>query len=250
MGGAPEAMGGGTAMTIRFPQAIIYDWDGTLVDTLPGLRLSHNHVRTSLGYPEWTEEEFRSNLKHSSRELYPRIYGDQAEKAMTILRDYIEANQLSHLNIQPNAPELLAFVAEQRIPQAVVSNKRHEGLVREINHLGWMKYFYCALGSGQAAKDKPAPDPILLALRKAEKYFEPPSIWFVGDTETDLLAAAAAGSPSVLITHKNDRSALIRDFKPYMVANDCEHLQSVIANMLQNGKQDLLKQPGLSKKAQ
>ena len=48
------------------PKAIIFDWDGTLVDTLPGLLTAHNHVRALYGLPVWTEAEFMVNIKFSS----------------------------------------------------------------------------------------------------------------------------------------------------------------------------------------
>ena len=94
-------------MTDFRPKAVLFDWDGTLVDTLPGLRIAHNHVRTYMGFPQWTEEEFRTNLKHSSRELYPRLYGDRWQEAFDELYKFIEDHHLSYLNILPCAQDLL-----------------------------------------------------------------------------------------------------------------------------------------------
>lgn len=215
-------------MTEALPQAILFDWDGTLVDTIPGLRLAHNHVRTSFGHLPWTEEEFYSNLRHSSRELYPRIYGERSQEALDELYRYIGENHLSHLNILPNAPELVEFIQRQGIPFAVVSNKRHDYLVKEVTHIGWHEHFYCMLGAGVAARDKPAPDPVIMALEKAVSVLEPVRTWFVGDTETDMLAARDSGCLPVLITHGKEHKALIETYKPYLVVKDCGELLKIL----------------------
>lgn len=216
---------------LQKPEAVIFDWDGTLVNTLPGIRIAHNHVRVSLGFDPWTEDEFRANLKHSSRELYPRLYGDMAEKAYQTLYEFIAETHIEHLEVLPGAFDLLKFLNTRKFPCGLVSNKNHDYLVKEVSHLGWSQYFFCILGSGQALKDKPAADPIILALELAQLPLSPEKIWFVGDTETDLLAAKAAGSPAVLITHGADRSDLIGQYQPILVARDCMHLREELERL-------------------
>jgi len=213
---------------ITLPEGIIFDWDGTLVDTIPGLRIAHNHVRTRMGYPDWTEAEFYQNLKHSSLELYPRIYGPQSAEALEILYSFIEENHLQYLSVLPGAIELLEFLKAQAIPHAIVSNKKHKYLLREIEHLGWPERFFCSLGAGSALKDKPAADPVLMVLERALSPLHPSQTWFVGDTETDLLAAQAAGCPAVLISHGKDHGPLIETYNPYIVVKDCGALLSIL----------------------
>ena len=89
------------------PAAIFFDWDGTLVNTLPGLRNAHNHVRTSYGYDAWTEAEFRANLRHSARELYPRIYKENADEAIRRLYNYVKTHHLATLEVIDGAVDLL-----------------------------------------------------------------------------------------------------------------------------------------------
>lgn len=212
------------------PQAVLFDWDGTLVDTIPGLRLAHNHVRTYFGHPPWTEDEFYANLRHSSRELYPHIYGADAEAALTELYRYIGESHLEHLSILPCAPELVAFLGRQAIPFAVVSNKRHDYLIKEVTHVGWHELFYFMVGAGVAARDKPAADPVLMAMAKAASPLDPARTWFVGDTETDMMAARDSGCLPVLITHGKDHAALIETYRPHVVVKDCAGLLKVLEN--------------------
>ncbi len=95
------------------PDAILFDWDGTLVDTLPGLLLAHNHVRGHFDLPLWTTEQFHQQMKYSSRELYPQIYGERVEEAFNVLRQFMDEHSLKYLEpIEVNHPELVELYDE------------------------------------------------------------------------------------------------------------------------------------------
>lgn len=214
------------------PKAVFFDWDGTLVNTLPGLQRAHNHVRTALGFDLWTEEEFHSNLRHSSLELYPRIYGERATQALETLYDFIDRHHLGTLEILPDAKEILDVLEQLGLPSAVVSNKRDAVLQREIKHLDWGRYFKFSVGAGIAGRDKPAGDPILYALEHSGAGCTPDELWYVGDTITDLEAAADAGCHTILITHGAERSAWIEHYQPLYVVKDCKELADLLRNYL------------------
>ena len=216
------------------PDAILFDWDGTLVNTLPGLRLAHNHVRGLYGLEQWSEDQFMQNIKFSARELYPRIYGDKATEAMDKLYGFVMERHLDHLEILPGAEDLVMFLHGQGIPIGIVSNKRHQVLIRETDHLGWHEKFFCVLGAGMAARDKPWADPVLMALEKCTGPLTPEKVWFVGDSEADLQAAGEAGCPAILITHGRDRQDLIGRFGPMIVTDDCHGLLNILENILGN----------------
>jgi len=221
--------------SITIPKAILFDWDGTLVDTIPGLRMAHNHVRTTLGYEPWTEAQFWENLKHSARELYPHVYGDKSDEALKILYDFVGANHLNYLSELDDARAILDFLSAGQVPCGVVSNKRHEYLMRELDHLGWQEYFFDVMGAGVAPRDKPAADPLLLMLERAKIGFQPHEVWMVGDTETDLAAGTAAGCPTILITHGKDQDALIKQFNPLFSFANCSELLVWLQKSINSG---------------
>lgn len=210
------------------PSAVFFDWDGTLVNTLPMLRRAHNHVRTSYGYENWTEAEFRANLRHSARELYPRLYKENAQEAIERLYAYVGQYHLAELEVIDGALDLLEFLLSSDIPCALISNKRDDVLQKEVAHLGWSRYFRSCVGAGAAARDKPAPDPVVLAMERAALKLDNGSYWYVGDTITDLEVAAALGCPSVLLLDGEDKSALIESHRPTLVLNDCRALESLL----------------------
>ncbi|HEY0901517.1 MAG TPA: HAD family hydrolase [Micavibrio sp.] len=210
------------------PDAIFFDWDGTLVDTLPGLLIAHNHVRAQFGMPLWTTEQFHHEMKFSSRELYPVIYGDSAAEAIQILRDYMDKNIIKHLHPLRNAEVTLRRLHKAGIATGIVSNKRQEFLDREIAHLGWSRYLSVEAGSGFAVRDKPAGDPIRKALAAINLKPEDSLVWFVGDTATDMLAAADAACLPVLLLHGESRAEIIENHSPAYVFNDCQELLTAL----------------------
>jgi len=210
------------------PDAIFFDWDGTLVDTLPGLLIAHNHVRSHFELEHWTRDQFHQEMKFSSRELYPKIYGERAEEAITILRSYMDKNIIKHLTPLKNAEVTLRRLHKAGIPVGIVSNKRHEFLTREIEHLGWGRYISVEAGSGFAERDKPSGDPIRKALGAVNIKPENSLVWFVGDTETDMLAAADAACLAVLILHGESHPELIEKHSPAYVFQDCQDLLNAL----------------------
>lgn len=203
------------------PSAVLFDWDGTLVDTLEGIRAAHDHVRISFGQKPWNDEEFQIHILWSARDLFPRLYGDQWEKAHALFYDHVRQHHLEHLKPLPGARDLLQLLKDEGIPVGVVSNKKSDYIQKEVEYLNWKDYFFHVVGAGVAARDKPEADPIIWALERAAEPYPPEKVWFVGDTETDLKAARAAGCPAILLTHGADRKGLIDQFQPVMVVRDC-----------------------------
>lgn len=192
---------------LRKPDAIFFDWDGTLVDSLPALNGYYNHVLAVYSKPAISIEEAKRNIRRSAREIFPEVFGEQADEALNVFYDYVSKTHLEHLEVFVESHDFMAELATLNIQLGIVSNKKHSFLLKEISHLGWDKYLVSNIGAGEAAKDKPEPDPLLLAASKIGLSPEVNEIWYVGDTETDMMAAVAAGFQPIFIEHGlGDRS--------------------------------------------
>ncbi len=213
---------------IKEPDALVFDWDGTLVDTMEGVFNAHNHVRTYMNCPVWTQKEFITHMRHSSRVLYPRLYGARAQEGIDVLYSYIEDNLFAHLKPLPGADDLLCHLAELGIPIGIVSNKRHDYLTREIEHLNWTSRFVSIIGAGKSEKDKPDAAPLLDALQHMTIEPHAQSVWYVGDTETDMLTAKNAACGAVLITNGEDQTDLVNIYRPLHVCQNCEELKNLL----------------------
>ena len=195
-------------------KAIIFDWDGTLVDTCGLVLDAHNHVRKHMGLELWTMDDFMGKPSQSAREYYPQVYGERSDEAQKILYDYVEEHHLAYLAVMPQAQALLEYLKEHNMPMGIVSNKRHGTLHKEIDALEWQHYFSSAIGATYADKDKPSPDPLFMAIKQIGEELNASDILYVGDTETDLLCAQNAACPVAFIQSDKPRPDLIEKYEP------------------------------------
>lgn len=184
------------AMASDRPSVLLFDWDNTLVDGWAGITAALNATFDAFGHPAWTVEDTRNRVRVSLRESFPQMFGTRWEDARDIFYDTLSRQHLAHVSPMPGMADVLE--AGVSWPQGVVSNKAGLFLRREVTHLGWERFFTDVVGAGDAAADKPAPDPILLALSRIGRVPDR-SVWYMGDTALDMRAAQAAGVTAVLV---------------------------------------------------
>ncbi len=178
------------------PAVLLFDWDNTLVDAWAGIVAALNDVFTQWNLPPWTVEQGRQRIRGSMRDSFPPLFGDSWEQAVAAFAPAMRRVHLAHLAELAGTAEMLDVARPW--PLGVVSNKAGDFLRREVEHLGWQRRFLAVVGAGDAAADKPHPEPIWHAL--ATIGVQPgPSVWYVGDTALDMQAARAAGCTAVLL---------------------------------------------------
>ncbi|MBY0280890.1 MAG: HAD family hydrolase [Alphaproteobacteria bacterium] len=183
---------------LKKPQAILFDWDNTLVSTWEVLHRAINLTFAEYQMPLWSLEKVKSTAHKSSREVFPTFFKENWEEAQNFFYKVFGQYHLEELKTMPDVQPLLDFLAKKNIKLGVVSNKKTSILNKEIEFLGWSDFFHVVVGAGDAEKDKPAPDPIFLALDKVGlKASE--EIWFIGDTVVDWQAAKASGCQPIAL---------------------------------------------------
>lgn len=217
---------------IDLPKAAFFDWDGTLADSYAFLEGAHNHVRMSFGLPSFREREFEHYFGKPRDELYRIIYAPHEAEAKKRFEAYVREHHLK-LPPLPGAGDLLKTLKELGVVCGVVSNKKPEFIFMEIEHFGWEDYFVSYVGAGEASADKPSAAPLALAIEKARLTLEKNDIWFVGDTDNDLLCAREYGCKAVLVGHMPNTPQLVAEFAPELVVKGCAELRDIL---LQSGK--------------
>ncbi|WP_340119046.1 HAD family hydrolase [Pelagibius sp. 7325] len=186
-------------MSLPAPKAILFDWDNTLVDSWAVIHHAMTATFHAMGQRPWTLEETRQNVRQSARDSFPRLFGERADEATKVFYRTYEADHLSQLRALPGAGEMLAaLAAADDLLLGVVSNKRGDILRLESAELGWDRFFSTVVGATDAACDKPSPEVVDFALR-GSGIAAGPAVWFVGDTDIDILCARNAGCTAILL---------------------------------------------------
>ncbi len=180
------------------PEAIVFDWDNTLVDTWPVIHDALTVTFRAMGQSSWTFEETRTRVRRSLRDAFPRLFGERWKEARGIFYDAFERVHIDRLRPLDDADELLGALSDADVHLAVLSNKTGRYLRAEAAHLGWTGYFDCLVGAGDAPRDKPAPVALQLALARAP-VGPGPRVWIVGDAGIDMEVAHKTGCRPVLL---------------------------------------------------
>jgi phosphoglycolate phosphatase len=126
----------------------------------------------------------------------------------------------------PGAEALLQTGAAMGLYMGVVSNKTGTYLRQEVAHLDWGRYFGRLVGAQDAARDKPAPDPIWLVLKDTD-IAPGPDVWFIGDAGIDVTCGRAAGCTTILL---HGRPA--GDVVPHREVAACHNLAELLKAVL------------------
>lgn len=210
--------------------AILFDHDGTLVDTVPGLVAGHNVVAKHFGYPPLTREDVVVRMASGGGlKIMGDLYGaEKAEEALQLFRQVVGDARKNNLTPMPGMERLIRKISDMQIVMGVVSNANKAMLNDEIDQLGLRKFFPVVLGADEAPRNKPAADPLLLALARLNVQEETIKITImVGDSEADLLAAQAAGCHAVYI-HESGKAP--DGFAQLAVFRSCDEFADFLDN--------------------
>lgn len=215
----------------QLPKAVLFDWDGTLVNSWPVIHESMNRTLAQMGHPQWTFDETMARVRRSLREAFPELFGDRWEEARDIFYTAYRALHLQHIEVIDGAEELLAEIRRRDCHLGVVSNKSGGHLRTESTHLGWDHYFEGFLvGATDAPRDKPAIDPVLMAL-EGTGVPPGPDVWFVGDTWIDMACARQAGCAAILISETPPEGAEFAENPPDSHFLTCHEFLEVVRRL-------------------
>ena len=184
---------------------VIFDLDGTLVDTIADLGAAVNVALEKRRLPLHSLEEYRKMVGNGVRKLVQRAMpaAMQADEALldALLADFM-TYYIEHINDKsapyPGIPELLAELDAAGVKLAVASNKFQSGAEKLIGRLFPQVPFVAVCGGGQGRPLKPDPAVIRQICDAAGEPLERTVL--VGDSGTDMATAAAAGIPAVAVT--------------------------------------------------
>jgi phosphoglycolate phosphatase len=192
---------------------IIFDLDGTLVDSLDDLTDATNHMLAFAGRRELTREGVRQLVGQGARRLVERalVNGseDEIERGMDAFLTYNGAHLADRSHPYPGVRETLEALQGRGVPLTLISNKNVALCRGLLQVLGLDGYFAAVLGADSLPFRKPSPEPLLKLLRDFDT--SPASTLMVGDSINDVAAGRGAGVVTVGCTYGYGDPAELRD---------------------------------------
>ena len=209
---------------------IIFDLDGTLVNSQHDIRDGINHSLSKLGRPTISYEQVRSMVGGGVKRLVEKAFenADVIELAhgLQYFQDYYYNNLTTRTTCYPGVLEVLQHFKQTK--KAVYSNKPHPLTSKVIHQLDLDSYFDIILGSNPDKYDrKPSPEGVLHILK--ELKVRPGNAIMVGDSTHDIHAAQAAGIHSCAVTYGYRSLEILEKAKPDFVIHNMGALKTLVA---------------------
>lgn len=182
-------------------KAVVFDLDGTLLDTLEDLANATNWALRQNGLPERTKDEVRQFVGNGIRHLIERAVpeGSSEEvlaKTFSDFKDYYVAHCQEKTRLYEGIPEMLQTLKEQGYRLAIVSNKLQAG-VDELYERYFRNTVSVAVGERHGMRRKPAPDMVEAALQSLGVTAD--EAVYVGDSDVDMQTARNSGLPCISV---------------------------------------------------
>ncbi|MCS5560285.1 MAG: phosphoglycolate phosphatase [Marinobacter nauticus] len=190
--------------TEQTPAAVLFDLDGTLIDTAPDFIRCLNQLRQQHGMPALPAEQIRRSVSNGARAMIRVGFGLEPEhegypEKHTAFLDLYELGVAVETTLFPGMDVLLSSLESRGIPWGIVTNKPARFAVPLIEALGLAQRCAALICPDHVAERKPHPESLLLACRQIQ--VEPIKSVYVGDHERDIEAGRNAGMHTIAVRY-------------------------------------------------
>ncbi len=211
------------------PKLVIFDLDGTLLDTIDDLKEAVNHAMSLRGFPTFTRDEVMAMIGHGARNLMRKALpiGHKDDDIVDAAYSDFKAYYITHIDVHtkpfPGIQDLMSTLHHEGVMLAVASNKFQEGTEHLIKEFFPEIPFVAVLGGRPDFPLKPDPEIVGKVLRKAGVNRE--EAVMVGDSDTDMETAANGGIRGIAVGwgYRN-----MNEVVGWSVANSAEELQKML----------------------
>ena len=221
---------------------ILFDLDGTLIDTAPDLMMAHNHVMKKFGYQTKTTEEIRELVGQGAGALIGRSIWGQAKKEFSKVQDqkvkgdmtkefidYYGKNILNKSTLINGVKEFLVWCKNKKISMAVCTNKTDYLAVDLLKKIGIYNFFEYVAGHNTFDYCKPDPRHLTSVVEILDGNIE--KTLMIGDSESDANAAKAAKIPIILLEDGYTEKKTTEIYHNHLV-KDFINIEKIVAKYL------------------
>ncbi|WP_392566196.1 phosphoglycolate phosphatase [Utexia brackfieldae] len=213
-------------------QAIAFDLDGTLVDSVPGLAKATQLMLTDLNLPLVSEAQVKNWVGNGVDKLIERALisvnaplSYQAE-AKLLFNAHYDKTIDEGTQLFPGVKETMQKLQDNGYPMTLVTNKPAKFLPDLLDSLGIRHYFSLCLGDGDVIKLKPHPAPLFLVMATLGLYQD--QLLFIGDSRNDMLAAKNAHCPTIALSYGYNYGEPITTSHPDII---CDRFADILTHL-------------------
>ena len=208
-------------------KAVLFDFDGTLINTNDLIYESHNYAFKKVFNREITQKEFLSLYGRPLKEALNENFSSYGDK---LLEEYMVFNEKNHdllVKKFPGVSEGIALLKENGIKIGVVTSKRLETLNKGIAFLKFENMFDCLITPLDSTKHKPDPEPIIVGCQKIN--ISEKNTVYVGDSVFDMQAAYLAGVKKCFVNYSLTSKDEIKRYNPEFFCDSiCEFAENIL----------------------
>lgn len=214
----------------KLPQLVLFDLDGTLLDSVPDLALATDQMLQALGRPAAGEERVRSWVGNGAAMLVKRaVTGLQEpsdteldhalfDQALQLFLDYYGKCCASKSQLYEGVMEFLQYLQADAVTMGLITNKPIGFTEPLLELFQLQQYFTIVLGGDSLEQKKPDPLPLNHAMQQLQ--VTPEQTLMVGDSRSDIHAARAAGCPVVAVSYGYNHGEPVSIYQPDRVVDN------------------------------
>ncbi len=224
-------------MSLDGLKLIIFDLDGTIIDSVPDLAIAADQAAKELGFPGVKEEQARdyvgngadiliARVLSQSLQVDPNLSEELRKKARVLFDDFYEATGHKRSQLYDGVQETVKQLYDAGYTLAVVTNKPSRFVPEILKQHDILDYFSDIIGGDRFATRKP--DPIALNWLLEKHQLTAANMLMVGDSKNDILAAKNAGCESFGLTYGYNHGEPIELSEPTYIADNFSDLLKVV----------------------
>ncbi len=207
---------------------ILWDLDGTIIESGPAIIESYHQVLINHGKEEVFTSEFKKEIIGPPLvEIFQKYLPD--EDSAKLVDEYRSINKKlhkTHVHIIDNVKDTIIKLKEEGYDMAIVSTKNHDGIMYGLKQFSLDKYFDVVIGCDNVEKTKPNNEGLIEACKRLNRGID--SVFFIGDTKLDIMAAQAISAHTIAYANNDEKALELKTYKPNHIINNMNEVESII----------------------
>ncbi len=179
-------------------EAVLFDFDGTLCNTIPLIVDSYQYMYKKFNKPFHTAEEIIAGIGLPLETVIGEEYPEEMPAMLQCYLDYNDSITATHFGIFLGIVPMLQAIQKLEIPMGIVTAKRYDNLTQALDIAELRSYFNCIVTKFDTEQHKPHPAPLIFGMEKLG-FSDPTKILYVGDAIFDVKAAKNGGFQSAIV---------------------------------------------------